>query len=218
MQYSINDSLPLQVPSLMMDSQFSEFTPDITPIMLAAHTNNYEIIKLLVQRKVGGVGVSVCQRSDKNIFFCFGLFFFLLLSFFQDPPWPLFVVHLLNCTPCKHVIFDLVVNHCNKKFRLAWSLFEKASTASRSGSSWTPLRCSMQLVPWHQLSALELSSGDHLHLFCRRSPFPDRTKYDVTVWSVYPVRRSVPCCPQNAQEIRRTVHIYFMKHLLKACF
>ncbi|XP_046899329.1 short transient receptor potential channel 5-like [Hypomesus transpacificus] len=41
-----------QVPSLMMDSQFSEFTPDITPIMLAAHTNNYQIIKLLVQRKV----------------------------------------------------------------------------------------------------------------------------------------------------------------------
>ncbi|XP_048851313.1 short transient receptor potential channel 5-like [Brienomyrus brachyistius] len=41
-----------QVPSLMMDSQFSEFTPDITPIMLAAHTNNYEIIKLLVQREV----------------------------------------------------------------------------------------------------------------------------------------------------------------------
>uniref|UniRef100_A0A3Q3GC56 Transient receptor potential cation channel, subfamily C, member 5a n=1 Tax=Labrus bergylta TaxID=56723 RepID=A0A3Q3GC56_9LABR len=32
--------------------QFSEFTPDITPIMLAAHTNNYEIIKLLVARKV----------------------------------------------------------------------------------------------------------------------------------------------------------------------
>uniref|UniRef100_A0A4W5LSH9 Transient receptor potential cation channel subfamily C member 5 n=1 Tax=Hucho hucho TaxID=62062 RepID=A0A4W5LSH9_9TELE len=29
-----------------------QFTPDITPIMLAAHTNNYEIIKLLVQRKV----------------------------------------------------------------------------------------------------------------------------------------------------------------------
>ncbi|XP_070978147.1 short transient receptor potential channel 5-like [Oncorhynchus clarkii lewisi] len=41
-----------QVPSLMMDSQFSEFTPDITPVILAAHTNNYEIIKLLVQRKV----------------------------------------------------------------------------------------------------------------------------------------------------------------------
>ncbi|XP_051994158.1 short transient receptor potential channel 5-like [Xyrauchen texanus] len=41
-----------QVPSLMIDAQFSEFTPDITPIMLAAHTNNYEIIKLLVQRKV----------------------------------------------------------------------------------------------------------------------------------------------------------------------
>ncbi|KFO69853.1 Short transient receptor potential channel 5 [Cuculus canorus] len=41
-----------QVPNLMMDTQFSEFTPDITPIMLAAHTNNYEIIKLLVQRRV----------------------------------------------------------------------------------------------------------------------------------------------------------------------
>ncbi|XP_074057883.1 short transient receptor potential channel 5-like isoform X2 [Macrotis lagotis] len=41
-----------QVPTLMMDAQFSEFTPDITPIMLAAHTNNYEIIKLLVQRRV----------------------------------------------------------------------------------------------------------------------------------------------------------------------
>lgn len=36
----------------MMDTQFSEFTPDITPIMLAAHTNNYEIIKLLVQKRV----------------------------------------------------------------------------------------------------------------------------------------------------------------------
>lgn len=35
-----------------MDTQFSEFTPDITPIMLAAHTNNYEIIKLLVQKRV----------------------------------------------------------------------------------------------------------------------------------------------------------------------
>ncbi|XP_018085351.1 short transient receptor potential channel 5 [Xenopus laevis] len=41
-----------QVPTLMMDTQFSEFTPDITPIMLAAHANNYEIIKLLVQRRV----------------------------------------------------------------------------------------------------------------------------------------------------------------------
>ncbi|XP_007892167.1 short transient receptor potential channel 5 [Callorhinchus milii] len=41
-----------QVPPLLMDAQFSEFTPDITPIMLAAHTNNYEIIKLLVQRGV----------------------------------------------------------------------------------------------------------------------------------------------------------------------
>ncbi|XP_066212557.1 short transient receptor potential channel 5 [Saccopteryx leptura] len=41
-----------QVPTLLMDTQFSEFTPDITPIMLAAHTNNYEIIKLLVQKRV----------------------------------------------------------------------------------------------------------------------------------------------------------------------
>uniref|UniRef100_A0A8B9Z568 Transient receptor potential cation channel subfamily C member 5 n=2 Tax=Accipitrinae TaxID=8955 RepID=A0A8B9Z568_9AVES len=32
--------------------EISKFTPDITPIMLAAHTNNYEIIKLLVQRRV----------------------------------------------------------------------------------------------------------------------------------------------------------------------
>uniref|UniRef100_A0A8C9NS66 Transient receptor potential cation channel subfamily C member 5 n=1 Tax=Serinus canaria TaxID=9135 RepID=A0A8C9NS66_SERCA len=45
-------SLIKLVPTLMMDTQFSEFTPDITPIMLAAHTNNYEIIKLLVQRRV----------------------------------------------------------------------------------------------------------------------------------------------------------------------
>ncbi|XP_051877123.1 short transient receptor potential channel 5-like [Pristis pectinata] len=43
-----------QVPPLLMDAQFSEFTPDITPIMLAAHTNNYEIIKLLVH---GGVSI-----------------------------------------------------------------------------------------------------------------------------------------------------------------
>uniref|UniRef100_A0A8D3C1N7 Transient receptor potential cation channel, subfamily C, member 5a n=1 Tax=Scophthalmus maximus TaxID=52904 RepID=A0A8D3C1N7_SCOMX len=54
-----------QVPSLMMDSQFSEFTPDITPIMLAAHTNNYEIIKLLVQRKVDSLRHS---RSRLNIY------------------------------------------------------------------------------------------------------------------------------------------------------
>lgn len=54
--------VPLQVPSLMMDSQFSEFTPDITPIMLAAHTNNYEIIKLLVQRKVRTLRSSVDGR------------------------------------------------------------------------------------------------------------------------------------------------------------
>uniref|UniRef100_UPI00358FD986 short transient receptor potential channel 4-like n=1 Tax=Myxine glutinosa TaxID=7769 RepID=UPI00358FD986 len=41
-----------QVPALLVDPQFSEFTPDITPIILAAHSNNYEIIKLLVRRGV----------------------------------------------------------------------------------------------------------------------------------------------------------------------
>ncbi|XP_041653179.1 short transient receptor potential channel 4b [Cheilinus undulatus] len=44
------------VPPILLDNQFSDFTPDITPIILAAHTNNYEIIKLLVQR-----GVSIPQ-------------------------------------------------------------------------------------------------------------------------------------------------------------
>ncbi|GLD55404.1 short transient receptor potential channel 4-like protein [Lates japonicus] len=44
------------VPPILLDKQFSDFTPDITPIILAAHTNNYEIIKLLVQR-----GVSIPQ-------------------------------------------------------------------------------------------------------------------------------------------------------------
>uniref|UniRef100_A0A8C5X3T4 Transient receptor potential cation channel subfamily C member 4 n=1 Tax=Malurus cyaneus samueli TaxID=2593467 RepID=A0A8C5X3T4_9PASS len=37
----------------------SQFTPDITPIILAAHTNNYEIIKLLVQK-----GVSVPRPHE----------------------------------------------------------------------------------------------------------------------------------------------------------
>lgn len=46
----------------MMDTQFSEFTPDITPIMLAAHTNNYEIIKLLVQK-----GVSMPQPHEVGL-------------------------------------------------------------------------------------------------------------------------------------------------------
>ncbi|XP_029028063.1 short transient receptor potential channel 4b isoform X2 [Betta splendens] len=45
-----------QVPPILLDKQFSDFTPDITPIILAAHTNNYQIIKLLVQR-----GVSIPQ-------------------------------------------------------------------------------------------------------------------------------------------------------------
>nr|KAF6461188.1 transient receptor potential cation channel subfamily C member 4 [Molossus molossus] len=48
-----------QVPPLLLDKQFSEFTPDITPIILAAHTNNYEIIKLLVQK-----GVSVPRPHE----------------------------------------------------------------------------------------------------------------------------------------------------------
>lgn len=42
-----------------MDKQFSDFTPDITPVILAAHTNNYEIIKLLVQK-----GVSMPQPHE----------------------------------------------------------------------------------------------------------------------------------------------------------
>lgn len=45
-----------KVPPILRDKQFSDFTPDITPIILAAHTNNYEIIKLLLQR-----GVSIPQ-------------------------------------------------------------------------------------------------------------------------------------------------------------
>ncbi|KAK1786461.1 hypothetical protein P4O66_018152, partial [Electrophorus voltai] len=48
-----------QVPPLLLDKQFSDFTPDITPIILAAHTNNYEIIKLLVQK-----GVSVPRPHE----------------------------------------------------------------------------------------------------------------------------------------------------------
>ncbi|OCT93079.1 hypothetical protein XELAEV_18016146mg [Xenopus laevis] len=48
-----------QVPPILLDKQFSEFTPDITPIILAAHTNNYEIIKYLVQK-----GVSVPRPHE----------------------------------------------------------------------------------------------------------------------------------------------------------
>lgn len=48
--------LPEKVLPILLDKQFSDFTPDITPIILAAHTNNYEIIKLLLQR-----GVSIPQ-------------------------------------------------------------------------------------------------------------------------------------------------------------
>ncbi|XP_053729657.1 short transient receptor potential channel 4b [Synchiropus splendidus] len=45
-----------QVPPFLLERQFSDFTPDITPIILAGHTNNYEIIKLLLQH-----GVSIPQ-------------------------------------------------------------------------------------------------------------------------------------------------------------
>ena len=51
--------LPRQVPPILLDKQFSDFTPDITPIILAAQTNNYEIIKLLVQK-----GVSMPQPHE----------------------------------------------------------------------------------------------------------------------------------------------------------
>lgn len=33
-----------------VDSSSSTFTPDITPLILAAHRNNYEILKLLLDR------------------------------------------------------------------------------------------------------------------------------------------------------------------------
>ncbi|KAJ7997484.1 hypothetical protein DPEC_G00229500 [Dallia pectoralis] len=49
----------MQVPPILLDKQFSDFTPDITPIILAAHTNNYEIIKLLVQK-----GVAIPQPHE----------------------------------------------------------------------------------------------------------------------------------------------------------
>ncbi|XP_059931158.1 short transient receptor potential channel 4-like [Gadus macrocephalus] len=45
-----------QVPPALLNKQLSDFSPDITPVILAAHTNNYEIIKMLVQR-----GVSIPQ-------------------------------------------------------------------------------------------------------------------------------------------------------------
>ncbi|XP_046891519.1 short transient receptor potential channel 4b [Hypomesus transpacificus] len=41
-----------QVPPILLEKQFSDFTPDITPIILAAQTNNYEIIRLLLQKGV----------------------------------------------------------------------------------------------------------------------------------------------------------------------
>ena len=35
---------------LLGQSQSDSFTPDITPLMLAAHRDNYEIIKILLER------------------------------------------------------------------------------------------------------------------------------------------------------------------------
>ncbi len=59
-------SLPWKVPPILLDKQFSDFTPDITPIILAAHTNNYEIIKLLVQK-----GVSMPQPHEVGQLYVF---------------------------------------------------------------------------------------------------------------------------------------------------
>lgn len=56
-----------QVPPILLDKQYSDFTPDITPIILAAHTNNYEIIKLLVQK-----GVSMPQPHEVGKALCHG--------------------------------------------------------------------------------------------------------------------------------------------------
>lgn len=56
---------PSKVPPILLDKQFSDFTPDITPIILAAHTNNYEIIKLLVQK-----GVSMPQPHEVSELVC----------------------------------------------------------------------------------------------------------------------------------------------------
>ena len=33
-----------------MDGDTATFTPDITPLILAAHTDNYEVIKILLDR------------------------------------------------------------------------------------------------------------------------------------------------------------------------
>lgn len=79
----------------MMDSQFSEFTPDITPIMLAAHTNNYEIIKLLVQRKVREplpllfirFMITISNIYKLRGFFC--LFFCFVGHYSQTTPDPM---------------------------------------------------------------------------------------------------------------------------------
>lgn len=62
----ILSSLPWKVPPILLDKQFSDFTPDITPIILAAHTNNYEIIKLLVQK-----GVSMPQPHEVGELYVF---------------------------------------------------------------------------------------------------------------------------------------------------
>ena len=40
----------LCLQGLLGQSQSDSFTPDITPLMLAAHRDNYEIIKILLER------------------------------------------------------------------------------------------------------------------------------------------------------------------------
>ncbi|XP_054884178.1 short transient receptor potential channel 4b [Poeciliopsis prolifica] len=56
-----------QIPPILLDRQFSDFTPDITPIILAAQTNNYEVIKLLLQR---GVSVPLPHAVRCNCMDC----------------------------------------------------------------------------------------------------------------------------------------------------
>lgn len=74
--------LPWQVPPILLDKQFSDFTPDITPIILAAHTNNYEIIKLLVQK-----GVSMPQPHEVGKPYVSNLWCILYLCFVVISSW-----------------------------------------------------------------------------------------------------------------------------------
>lgn len=51
----------------------SMFTPDITPLILAAHKNNYEILKILLDR-----GATVPTPHDIRFLFFFSFINFLL--------------------------------------------------------------------------------------------------------------------------------------------